>query len=142
MKISDIMTERVVSVGQDEPVSAAARLLKRHNVGALPVCDSSGRLRGLVTDRDIVLRCVAMDEDPQMVRIGDIMSRGIITADPADSVERASQLMSQDQVRRLPVTDNGRVVGFLSLGDLARNRNCDMEASEALTEISANIKHR
>ena len=142
MKISDIMTDRVVSVGQDEPVSAAARLLKRHNVGSLPVCDSSGRLRGLVTDRDIVLRCIAMDEDPQNVRIGDIMSRGIVTADPADSVERASQLMSQDQIRRLPVTDNGRLVGVVSLGDLARNRNCDMEASEALTEISANIKRR
>jgi CBS domain-containing protein len=142
MKISDIMTERVVSVGQDEPVAAAARLLKRHNVGALPVCDSSGRLRGLVTDRDIVLRCVAMDEDPQTVRTGDIMSRGIVTAEPTDSVERATQLMSQDQIRRLPVTDNGRIVGFLSLGDLARNRNCDMEASEALSEISANIKRR
>jgi signal-transduction protein with cAMP-binding, CBS, and nucleotidyltransferase domain len=50
--------------------------------------------------------------------------------------------MSQDQIRRLPVTDNGRIVGFLSLGDLARNRNCDMEASEALSEISANIKRR
>jgi CBS domain-containing protein len=142
MKISDIMTERVVSVGQDEPVAAAARLLKRHNVGALPVCDSSGRLRGLVTDRDIVLRCVAMDAAPQTVRTGAIMSRGIVTAEPTDSVERATQLMSQDQIRRLPVTDNGRIVGFLSLGDLARNSNCDMEASEALSEISANIKRR
>jgi len=142
MNVGDIMTDRVISIGQDEPVAAAARLLKRHNVGALPVCDSTGRLRGLVTDRDIVLRCVAMDEDPQTTRTGDIMSRGIITVEPSDSVEKAARLMSQDQVRRLPVTDNGRIVGFLSLGDLARNRSCDMEAAEALSEISANIKRR
>jgi predicted transcriptional regulator len=70
------------------------------------------------------------------------MSRGIITVEPSDSVEKAARLMSQDQVRRLPVTDNGRIVGFLSLGDLARNRSCDMEAAEALSEISANIKRR
>lgn len=142
MNVGDIMTDRVISIGQDEPVAAAARLLKRHNVGALPVCDSTGRLRGLVTDRDIVLRCVAMDEDPQTTRTGDIMSRGIITTEPTDSVEKAARLMSQDQVRRLPVLDNGRIVGFLSLGDLARNRSCDMEAAEALSEISANIKRR
>lgn len=76
MTVNEIMTGRVVTIGQDEPVSAAARLLKRHNLGALPVCDGSGRLRGLLTDRDIVLRCVAADEDPKTTRIGEIMSRG------------------------------------------------------------------
>jgi len=142
MEVRELMTERVISVGQDEPVTAAARLLKRHNIGALPVCDSSGRLRGLVTDRDIVLRCVAMGEDPQSTRTGEIMSRGILTAEPEDSVERAVKVMAQDQVRRLPVLSNGRLVGIVSLCDMARNRSCDMEAAEALTEISANIKRR
>ncbi|MDO4749315.1 MAG: CBS domain-containing protein [Eubacteriales bacterium] len=142
MQVRELMTERVISVGQDEPVTAAARLLKRHNIGALPVCDSSGRLRGLVTDRDIVLRCVAMGEDPQTTRTGEIMSRGILTAEPDDSVDRAVRVMAQDQVRRLPVLDNGRLVGMVSLCDMARNRDCDMEAAEALTEISANIKRR
>ena len=65
MRICDIMTDRVISVGLAEPVAAAARLLKRHNLGALPVCDDQGRLRGMVTDRDIVLRCVAADADPR-----------------------------------------------------------------------------
>jgi CBS domain-containing protein len=142
MIIRDIMSDRVVTIGQDEPVSAAARLLKRHNVGSLPVCDSAGRLRGVVTDRDIVMRCIAMDEDPQTTRTGDIMSRSIVTTEPDDSVEQAMRLMSQDQVRRLPVTDNGRVVGIVALCDMARNRNCDMEAAAALTEISSNIKRR
>ena len=142
MVIREIMSERVVTVGQDEPVAVAARLLKRHNVGALPVCDSAGRLRGLITDRDIVLRCVAMDENPQTTKTSDVMSRGIITAEPGDAVEKAAQLMSRDQVRRLPVVDSGRVVGVVSLCDMARSRRCDMEAAEALSEISSNIKRR
>ena len=64
MEVQEIMTAKVITVGQDEPVTAAARLLRRWNLGALPVTDSAGRLRGVLTDRDIVLRCVAAEEDP------------------------------------------------------------------------------
>lgn len=142
MKICDIMTDKVVCVGQDEPITAAARLLKRHNIGSLPVCDDTGRLKGIVTDRDIVLRCVASDTDPKEVRVSEIMSRGVITTGPFDIVEKASRLMSEDQVRRLPVLDNGRVVGMVALCDLARSYDCEMEASEALSEISANVKRK
>lgn len=142
MKVCDIMTDRVVSVGKDEPVSAAARLLKRHNVGSLPVCDGEGHLKGIITDRDIVMRCVAADYDPAAVRVGEIMSRGVVTATPFDDVEKAVELMSRDQVRRLPVLDGGKVVGMVSLCDMARNCGCEMEAAEALTDISANIRRR
>jgi CBS domain-containing protein len=142
MNVCDIMTDRVISVGQSEPVSAAARLLKRHNIGALPVCDDSGRLRGIVTDRDIVTRCIAADADPRETKVSEIMSRGVITASPFDEVERAVRLMSVDQVRRLPITDNGRVVGMVALCDMARSCNCEMEAAEALTEISSNVKRK
>lgn len=142
MKICDIMSDRVISVGVDEPVSAAARLMQRSNLGALPVCDGKGALRGMVTDRDIVLRCVAAGDDPERVRVGEIMSRGIITTGPFEELEHAVRLMSQDQVRRLPVLDNGRLVGMVTLCDMARNCNCDMEAAEALAEISSNFKKR
>jgi len=142
MKICDIMTDRVVSIDRDEPVSAAARLLKRYNIGALPVCDREGRLRGIVTDRDIVLRCVATDQDPAATKVGEVMSRGVVTATPFDPVEKAAELMSQDQVRRLPVVDGGKVVGMLALGDMARSCNCETEAAEALTDISANVRRR
>lgn len=142
MTVNEIMTGRVITIGQDEPVSAAARLLKRHNLGALPVCDGSGRLRGLLTDRDIVLRCVAADEDPKTTRIGEIMSRGIVTAGPEDTVEQAAAVMSRDQVRRLPVTREGRVVGMVSLCDLARRESCGMECAQAIQNISANVKRR
>lgn len=142
MNVCDIMTDRVISIGQSEPVSAAARLLKRHNIGALPVCDDSGRLRGIVTDRDIVTRCVAADADPKEIKVSEIMSRGVITANPFDDVEKAVRLMGVDQVRRLPITDNGRVVGMVALCDMARSCNCEMEAAEALTEISSNVKRK
>ena len=142
MHVCDIMTDRVVSIGQSEPVSAAARLLKRHNIGALPVCDDSGRLRGILTDRDIVTRCVAADADPKDTKVSEIMSRGIITASPFDELDQAVRLMAGDQVRRLPITDNGRLVGMITLCDMARSCNCEMEAAQALTEISSNVKRK
>ncbi len=142
MKICDIMTDNVVSIDQSEPVIAAAKLLKKCNIGAVPVCDGSGKLRGMLTDRDIVLRCVALDSDPNSVKVGEIMSRGIITAGPFEEVEQAVRLMSEDQVRRIPVVDSGKLVGMVSLCDMARNCNCDMEAAEALAEISSNLKRK
>lgn len=142
MHISDIMTDRVIVVGVEEPVVAAARLLKQHNLGALPVCDDQGRLRGILTDRDIVLRCVATEADPSITRVVDVMSRGVVTTRPDEDIERVVYLMSKDQVRRLPVMENGHLVGMVTLCDMARSCNCDSEVAEALTEISANLRRR
>ena len=142
MKICEIMSERVITIDAEEPVIAAARLMKSHNIGSVPACGKDGRLRGIITDRDIVLRCVAGDADPQTTPVREVMSRGIVTAQPFDDVEKAARLMSLDQVRRLPVLDGGRVVGIVALSDLARSCECEMEAAEALTEISANLRRR
>lgn len=142
MKVCDIMSDKVVSINQNEPVSAAAKLLKQCNIGSLPVCDGQMRLRGILTDRDIVLRCVAADADPRETQISEIMSRGVVTAGPFDEVEQAVKTMSGDQVRRLPVVSDGRLVGMLALCDMARDANCDMEAAEALTEISSNFRRK
>jgi len=141
MKICDVMTDGAVSIEADESVLAAARLLKAKNIGALPVC-RKGKLCGMLTDRDIVLRCVADERKPSELRVEDIMSRGIVCAGPFDELEKAVRLMSGDQVRRLPVLDSGRLVGIVSLCDLARNSNCDMEAAEALAEISSGLKRK
>ena len=140
MKVCDIMTSRVISVSQKEPITAAARLMKRHNLGALPVCDDEGRLRGMVTDRDIVTRCVAADMDPADTMLREIMSRGIRTCSSQDDINTAARTMSHEQVRRLPVTDEGRLVGIVSLADMARREAFSMEAAEALGDISNNIR--
>ena len=142
MKVCDVMSDKVVSIDQNEPVSAAAKLLKQCNVGALPVCDGQKRLRGVLTDRDIVTRCVAMGADPRETAVSEVMSRGIVTASPYDEVGQAAKAMRGDQVRRLPVLSDGRLVGMLSLCDLARSANCEMEAGAALTEISSGFRKK
>lgn len=139
MKVRQIMTDHVVTVGQREPVAHAARLMKRGNLGALPVCDDEGRLRGIVTDRDIVTRCIAADDDPGDTPVREIMSRGIVTCGAEDDADELARTMSARQVRRVPVTEGGKVIGMVSLGDLARNDLFSMEAAEALSEISSNI---
>lgn len=142
MKISDIMTPSPVSIEQNEPVSAAAKLLKGRNIGSLPVCDASGSLLGIVTDRDIVLRCVAQGLDPNTARVRDIMSQGLVTAQSDDDLQTATNLMSYDQIRRIPVLNGEKLVGMLSLCDIARNSALEMEAADALCEISSNVKRR
>ena len=142
MKVRDIMSSRVVSIGQDEPVSAAARLLKHANVGALPVCDAQKRLRGILTDRDIVTRCVAPGADPDQTPVREIMSRGVVTCAPDETPEAAAKRMGADQVRRLPVLDEGRLVGIVTLCDLSRSGRSDMEAAAALAEITSNVRRK
>ena len=127
----DIMNPHVVSIDPTESAALAARLLARHNVGSLPVCGSGGQLQGMVTDRDIVLRCVAAEEDPRSVPVRSIMSRRPAVVTPEDAVRQA---------RRLPVVDKDRVVGVVSLGDLAKCGRYEMEISRALTDISENIR--
>lgn len=141
MQVRELMNQSVVSITPGESASLAARLLARHQLGALPVCGEDGGLRGIVTDRDIVTRCVAAETDPHKVPVREIMSRNCAVISPEEDAAEAARLMGAGQVRRLPVLEDGKVVGMVSLGDLAKCRACDMEAAEAPSEISENI-HR
>ena len=141
MNVSDLMNSNVISIAPDETAATAARLLTRHDVGSLPVCSADGKLRGILTDRDIVLRCVAAECDPQTTTVREIMTRGVSTAAPEEDIRAASHIMARGRIRRLPVVSgDGKVVGMLSLGDLAKNHSYDMEASKALSEICQNIR--
>ena len=139
MQVRDLMNPNVVTVEPGSSAALAARLISRHNVGSLPVCGEDRRLRGVVTDRDIVLRCVAAEEDPAQTPVRDIMSRGCATVSPGADCREATRLMSAHQVRRLPVVEEGKLVGMISLSDLARSGRFDLEAAQALCEISENI---
>ena len=141
MQVRDLMNPSVVSITPGESASLAARLLARHNLGSLPVCGEDGGLRGIVTDRDIVTRCVAAEEDPGKVPVKDIMSRNCAVVSPDDDAREAARMMAAGQVRRLPVLESGRVVGMVSLGDLALSQQYQMETSKALSEISEHV-HR
>lgn len=142
MEVSEIMTGQVISICEDEPVIAAAKLMKQRNIGSLPVRDDRGKLKGIVTDRDIVLRCVASGASAQELRVGEIMSRNLETVSPHEDAGKVAERMSERQVRRLPVTDDGVLIGIIALGDMARCRSCDMEAGEALSGISENFRRK
>lgn len=142
MQISEIMSKDVVTVTPDETVALASRLLSRHNIGSMPVCQKDGIIRGVITDRDIVLRCVANDCDPHETPVRDVMSRSVITAAPSDSVSRVSEIMGQAQVRRLPVAVDGKLVGVVAMADIARRGSCHMEAADALCDISSNLSKK
>ena len=140
MLVKDLMTTQVVTITPGESTALAARLLSRYDLGALPVCQNDGRLRGIVTDRDLVLRCLAPGENPERVPVGDIMTRTCAWVSPRANVEEAARVMAEAQVRRLPVVEDRKVVGMLSLGDLARSRTCEMEAGEAFAEIARGVR--
>ena len=105
----------------------------------MPVTDDEGRLCGMITDRDIVLRCVAAGRDPDGACVGDIMSRRVISVSPDDDAAEAAELMSREKIRRLPVVRDGRLCGVLSLSDIARSRGFHMEAARAFADISSNV---
>ena len=139
MFVKDLMSPSVITIEPGASAALAARMISRHNVGVLPVCSADRKLRGMVTDRDIVLRCVATEEDPAQTPVRDIMTRRCAYVSPGEDCEAAARLMSERQVRRLPVVENGKLVGMISLGDLARSRRYDMEAAQALSEITENV---
>ena len=139
MLVKELMTGAPVSLETDEPVSAAARLMRERNIGAMPVCDPDGRLVGMLTDRDIVIRCIASDRNAAETRVADIMTTGAVVAETKEPLEEALQRMEREQIRRLPVTENGRLVGMLSLADVARTGRHAAETAEALSKITSNI---
>ncbi|GAJ59591.1 hypothetical protein B23_2816 [Geobacillus thermoleovorans B23] len=112
----------------------AAVKMRDFNVGAIPIVDD-GRLVGMITDRDIVVRGMA-EKRPGSTAVTEVMSRDLVTLSPDDSVQKAADMMARHQIRRLPVVENGRLVGIISLGDLATNRYSDERAGRALSEIS------
>ena len=116
--------------------------MKARNIGSIPVCGDDGQLTGILTDRDIVVRCVAPGADPGAVKIAAVMTPGAVTVTPADEVDTALARMTHEQVRRLPVVQDGRLVGMLSIADVARSRRCDMEAARALCGITSNVCRR
>ena len=142
MKLCEIMTGPVVRIHPEETVAVAARMLEHNNIGALPVCGSDGRLCGMLTDRDIVTRCLAAGKQPQSTSVREVMTGKVYVGRPDMEVALAASLMGREQVRRLPVMENGRLCGMVSLGDLARKTECEIEAGDALTEISSHLSSR
>lgn len=140
MEVKQVMNCQVIAVSPEEPVSVAARLMTRHNVGALPVRDRDGSLCGILTDRDVVTRCVALERPLQETSVARVMTARVATVPPTASLDQAAALLSREQVRRLPVVEGRRLVGMVTLSDLSRQAPAQ-DTADVLREITANIKH-
>jgi CBS domain-containing protein len=130
--LRDIMTQRPVTVQTTDTVIAAARSMRDGNIGDVVVLEEN-RIQGILTDRDIVIRALAEGRDPVRTTVGEICSRELTTLSPADAIADAVKIMRDKAIRRLPVVEEGRPVGIVSLGDLAVER----DPESALGGISA-----
>ena len=136
MLIKDVMTRGVEVVRPDETLQQAARKMKSIDVGPLPVCDGE-RLVGMITDRDIIVRATAEGRDPKTTPVKEAMTPGVVYVFEDQDIEEAALLMRQRQIRRLVVLDkNKRLVGILSLGDLAEDSGDDQLSGDVLEGVS------
>jgi CBS domain-containing protein len=132
--VRDAMTPGVRAAAVTESLADAAQRMKDEDVGSLPVVEDD-RLVGIVTDRDIVVRAVAERIDPQSVKVGDVASRDLVVVDPEQDLDEALALMARHQVRRLPVVEEGRLVGMLAQADVALEAK-EKKVGETVEEIS------
>jgi CBS domain-containing protein len=116
----DVMTEGAECVSENDTVATAAQKMASLDVGSLPICGEDDRLKGMITDRDIVIKVVAQGQDPQEVTVGTVAGGEVVTIGADDSLDEARRTMEEHQVRRLPVIDGHRLVGMVSQGDLAK----------------------
>ena len=124
MKVKDCMCHDVCFVKPETKVSEVAKLMAKNHIGCVPVCDNNNSVCGILTDRDLVLRCMACGKDACNTPVSDVMSCNVETCKDTDDITNAESLMGQNQIRRLPVCDNqNRVIGMLTLSDLTKNNN-------------------
>jgi CBS domain-containing protein len=135
MIVRDIMSTDVAWVGSEDSVEKAAQLMKQHNVGSIPVCNQNSVI-GIVTDRDIALRAVASGQDAKNQQVSSIMSSDCTVGKPDMNVNDAAQMMSQKQIRRLPIVENNNLVGIVALGDISLEPSTQDSAEDALKNIS------
>jgi CBS domain-containing protein len=138
MKLREIMTADVVTAAPDTTLEEIAIMMRDDETGAVPVLDEQ-ELVGVITDRDLVIRGIAEGKDPSEATAAEILSEDLETVEPDDDVEEASRLMAQKQVRRLPVVEDGRLVGMVSLGDIAV-KSGQQQAASTLEKVSHGVK--
>jgi CBS domain-containing protein len=135
MKIKELMTTDVITCTPSTPIMEVAKHMKNNDIGSVPVVNNN-QLVGLITDRDVIVRCIALGLDPNKTQAQDCMTKNPVTVTPETDAHEAADLMSSEQVRRLPVVKNGALVGICVLGDLAVMSVHVDEAGDALSEIS------
>ena len=136
MKIRDMLTKDPHVIGPDAMISEAAKMMKKHDIGMLPVCDGQ-RLVGSITDRDLSVRAVADGRNPLSTKVRDVMTPNVFWCFDDQGIEDAAQLMEEKQIRRLPIVNRDKqLVGIISLGDFALRSQNEQLAEEVLEGVS------
>jgi CBS domain-containing protein len=133
--VKEIMSTDLTYCTAADTIQEAASKMKDKNVGIIPVCGSNREIIGMVTDRDMVIRGYARDMTGSS-KINEVMSDKLVSCTPETTVQEASSIMAEHQIRRLPVVERGELVGILALGDLALENQSNEAAGQALEEIS------
>jgi CBS domain-containing protein len=134
-QVRELMTPDPEHLSAGDTLVTAAQRMRDADVGSLPICDDGGQVTGIVTDRDIVVKCIADGGDPSTATVGSIASEMVYTVGPDDQIENALSVMEDHQVRRLPIVENGKLVGMLAQADVARTMS-EPRVGEVVEEIS------
>jgi len=135
VKVKEIMSKDIASLNSEDTIERAAQMMKQYDVGSMPVCNKENII-GIVTDRDITLRCVATGQDVKQQKVCDIMTENPVVGSPDMNVHDAVRIMSEKQIRRLPIVENNSLVGIVALGDISLEPALQDNAEEALKNIS------
>jgi CBS domain-containing protein len=136
--IRNVMSENPRTVPADATLADAAREMANDDIGAVLVTDNGGSLAGILTDRDIVVRAIAEQRDPSSTKVGDVATRDVEALSPDSSVDDAIKLVREKNVRRIPVVEDGRPAGIVSIGDLAIERDTDSALADIASEPANN----
>jgi CBS domain-containing protein len=135
MKVKDVMTKDVATLNPDDSIERAAQLMKQYNVGSIPVCENE-KVIGIITDRDIAVRSVAQGENGRNQKVREVMSSNPVLINSETDIHDAARIMSERQIRRLPVVENNNIIGIVAIGDIAVETKLADDAGEALSSIS------
>jgi len=119
MRVKECMCNKVIKANGDTSLREIAKLMENNGVGSIPICDDNGKVVGFITDRDIITRCVAANGDCSKIKASDVMTKQVIKTTPDTDIKEVCETMSTNQIRRLPVIENNKIVGMLSLGDIS-----------------------
>lgn len=136
MKVGELMTRDIITCSPNETLAQAAQKMASGDIGSCPVVESNNQLVGIITDRDITVRAVAKGLDPNSKHVSELMSTDVVTASPDASIDDVCQLMSDHQIRRIPIVQSNQLVGIVAQADLAVDLDEDEMIAEVVHDIS------
>ncbi|MEM2146192.1 MAG: CBS domain-containing protein [Candidatus Jordarchaeaceae archaeon] len=137
MKVADIMVENVVKISAEETVDKAVRLMNRCEIGCLVVTKNS-HVVGIITERDLLRRVLAKSKDPRKVKVSQVMTKPVIVGSPLMELEDAARMMFRKKIKKLPLVNDGKLVGLITLTDIARTAHIDIKMLSIIKELSSN----